>query len=237
MRRQRAAAGASRVVRRRETCGMPRTPRSGTSSGSSPPTRSMRGADVLSSHTSAAVRQGLPLFRLTPRRVHVSGAALDGHVSSARGSSSRGSTCRRPIRRVIDGIRLHLAGAHRRRHGAVGRHPRRVCPSPTRLCASSPGTTRIARYDAGAAEDVRTRIRSRMRAACAVRAASDAVATCSISPTVERNCPARASVGCTSCELGFAVPRLQVAIARARWRALLRRLRPRRCERVGRVRR
>ncbi|GAA2002531.1 hypothetical protein GCM10009739_11160 [Microbacterium ulmi] len=42
-----------------------------------------RGGDVIASHASAAVVHELPLFRLAPKRVHLSGTHVDGRVKRA----------------------------------------------------------------------------------------------------------------------------------------------------------
>ena len=46
--------------------------------------RSSGRSSLVFSHTSAAVLWGLPLFRVEPARVHVSGSAASGHVSASR---------------------------------------------------------------------------------------------------------------------------------------------------------
>lgn len=48
-----------------------------------------RGGDAVLSHVSAAVAWGLPLYRLEPRLVHLSGATSDGHTLSGRPGIAR----------------------------------------------------------------------------------------------------------------------------------------------------
>ncbi|MGP3535845.1 hypothetical protein ACTU3I_13685 [Microbacterium sp. RD1] len=64
--------------------------------------RSMRGGDVVLSHTSAAVVWGLPLFRYSPRRVHVTGPG-------GNGNTRQGDAVARHVA-LIDGDRAEVDG-------------------------------------------------------------------------------------------------------------------------------
>jgi hypothetical protein len=119
-----------------------------------------RCSDAVASHTSAVVLHGLPLFRLTPRRVHVSGAALGGHVSKPDVARHRiavpeedqavidGIPCTSLARTVADMVRLASPEA-----GLS------IADAALRLAAWD--DTELT-YDEGIAEHLRSQIRSRM---------------------------------------------------------------------------
>jgi hypothetical protein len=169
----------------------------------------MRGSAAVASQSSAAVLHDLPLFRLTPERVHVSGARLDGHVK-------KGDVARHDIDipdedlTVIDGIPCTSLA--------------RTVADMVRLCTRESGLAiadaalravawddRRRDYDESAAESFRTEVRDRverMPRARGIRRGREILALAD--GRAQR--PGESVSRLYLLDLGFAAPSLQVRI-------------------------
>jgi hypothetical protein len=168
-----------------------------------------RSSDVHSSHTSAVVLHGLPLFRLTPRRVHVSGAALGGHVSKPDVARHRvdvpdadqtvidGIACTSLARTVADMVRL-----------APPEAGLSIADAALRFAAWDDAERA---YDEGAAENLRSQIRSRMERNARARGIRRGRHVLDLADG-RAQLPGESVSRLYLVQLGFAVPRLQVPI-------------------------
>lgn len=168
-----------------------------------------RGSDAYSSHTSAAVLHGLPLFRLTPRRVHVSGAALGGHVTK-HDVARHGVDVPEEDRTVIDGIPCTslartVADMVRLAPLEAGMS---IADAALRLAAWDDAKRA---YDEGAAEELREQIRARMERNARARGIRRGRFVLDLADG-RAQLPGESVSRLYLVQLGFAVPRLQVPL-------------------------
>ncbi|WP_141929791.1 hypothetical protein [Microbacterium sp. SLBN-146] len=174
--------------------------------------RGRRGGDPINAFVSAAVLWQLPLYRLDPERVHLAGRSADGHVSSARSGVARhnadieesdravvqGVTCTGLARTVADMIRLapEEAGVS-------------VADAALRRVAFDERTREYDEDAAAAFSDAVTERLERIRGARGVRRGRRILAMADGRAQLPGESVSRLQL----IRLGFAAPRLQVAIA------------------------
>jgi hypothetical protein len=168
-----------------------------------------RGTDAVSSLTSAVVLHGLPLFRLTPKRVHLSGGALGGHVRKAEVARHQvevpetdrttidGIPCTSLARTVADMVRLAPPEAGMSIADAA---LRRAAWDDTALT-----------YDEASAENVRAQVRDIMERYPGARGIRRGRFVLGLADG-RAQLPGESVSRLYLVQLGFAVPRLQVPI-------------------------
>ncbi|SDG33895.1 Transcriptional regulator, AbiEi antitoxin, Type IV TA system [Microbacterium pygmaeum] len=170
--------------------------------------RSRDGVGV-ASLVSAAVMWDLPLFRITPRRVHQSGSTLDGHVST-------GDVARHEVD-VSEGERVLIDGIPTTSLARTVADMSRLATPEAGLSIADAALRRVAwdpatrTYDHVAAEELREAVRAsmeRVRGARGVRRGRRIVALADGRAQLPGESVSRLYL----LELGFAPPRLQVPI-------------------------
>lgn len=164
----------------------------------------------VASLVSAAVMWDLPLFRITPRRVHQSASRLDGHVSS-------GNIARHEVD-VPDDERVLIDGVPTTSLARTVADMSRLASPEAALSIADAALRQVAwdpstrSYNQDAAEELRERIRrsmERVRGARGVRGGRRIVALADGRAQLPGESVSRLYL----LELGFAPPRLQVPIA------------------------
>ena len=169
-----------------------------------------RGTDAVWSLASAAVLHGLPLFRLIPRRVHLSGSSLGGHTSASEVARHQVDVPE-PDRTVVDGIPCTTL-------------PRtvadmvRLAPPEAGVSIADAALRQVAwddasrTYDERAAEELRSRAREIMERHARARGIRRGRRILALADG-RAQLPGESVSRLYLVQLGFAVPRLQVPIA------------------------
>lgn len=171
--------------------------------------RSMRGGDVVLSHTSAAVSFGWPLYRFSPARVHVTGAHTSGSLkasaSVARHASDIGDE-------VIEVNGIRLTGRARTIADLVGRLPLTTAVAlADAALRHSAWTGGSHPYDESAADAWREEVRARAPLQRGARGSVQAQWVVSFADG-RAQLPGESVSRLYLHQLGFAPPRLQVRI-------------------------
>lgn len=172
--------------------------------------QAMRGSATVASHTSAAVANDLPLFRLQPRRVHFTGAATAGLVTTngdiarhrvdvplADRSVEHGIPCTSLSRTVFDVVR-----------GASEETGLALADAAFRRVAWDAETRR---YDPDAADEFRAGLQERIARAPGGRGIRRARRIIALADG-RAQLPGESVSRLYLLRLGFAVPRLQVPV-------------------------
>lgn len=170
----------------------------------------MRGSDAVVSHVSAAASWGLPLFRLDPRRVHVSGEHTAGVVRGAAGVGRHAIAVPEVDRAVRFGI--PCTTLERTVFDVI-----REAPEETGIACADAALRHVAwdedarSYDVAAAERWRAGLLARISAAPGARGIRRARRIAGLADG-RAQLPGESVSRIYLLALGFAVPRLQVVI-------------------------
>ena len=171
--------------------------------------RRQTSTDAVFSHCSAAVLWALPLARVDPRKVHVSGAGTNGHVMSSSSALARHQVeVAGADRAAVDGI--PCTGIHRTVADVI-----RTSPMETGLSLLDAALRRVAwdevahRYDEDAAAEFCAGVAARLPAGA--RGVRRARAVLSLGDG-RAQLPGESISRLYLSQLGFAAPRLQVPV-------------------------
>lgn len=167
------------------------------------------GSSLVYSHTAAAVLWGLPLFRLEPERVHLSGRSASGHVRASNPLVARHEVAV-PDDDIVERDALRCTSLPRTvadtLRGVSEQSGLALADAALRIEAHDPAT---GRYDEDAAASLRARIASRVpRGGRGVRRARRILDLADGRAASPGESVSRLYLR----ELGFAAPRLQVPI-------------------------